>query len=551
VSELRFTRRTIRAFGILCVAVPALRAQSQVRPSGTPAQATPAQVTPAGIVVDFQDTELRYVISALAEAAGLNVVYGDLPSKRTTLRLRQPVPKENIPALLRSLAQSNGLVVTDEGGLLRIEAVDALGQRGGPTRSDAASQGGGQDLRLYVYRLRHARAPKLAATLQSLFGGGRGMGAGAGRDRPTLSDRLRSYQIPPLAMSETQPPMSSRTEDPALGATSSLPGQLQGDVQIVPEETTNSLLVRANPSDWSVIRQAIVSLDLRPLQVIIEVLIAEVRHTDDFNFGMAGSGADASTSDRSFKRTGTFGGLAPGPTDFVMRLIRSNPDNVSVTLNALAATGAVRIVSRPVIFAQNNLEARILVGSERPFVQVSRSLPTDAAVRDQVIQYRDVGTKLLITPTINPDGYVNLQVTQEVSNATNETQFGAPVISTREASTHVFIRDGQTGVIGGLIDREQDRSRSGIPVLSSIPFLGGLFGTTKITTLNNELFLFLTPHIVTSDEDTDRVREAVEVRTKEIKDATQDNQAAVPSAPRRATPITMSPVDSTARPPQP
>ena len=123
----------------------------------------------------------------------------------------------------------------------------------------------------------------------------------------------------------------------------------------------------------------------------------------------------------------------------------------------------MRIVSRPVILAQNNQEARILVGSERPFVQVSRSLPTDAAVRDQVIQYRDVGTKLTITPTINADGYVNLQVLQEVSTATAETQFGAPVISTREASTHLFVKNGHTAVLGGLIDRQQEKTRVGHP----------------------------------------------------------------------------------------
>ena len=109
------------------------------------------------------------------------------------------------------------------------------------------------------------------------------------------------------------------------------------------------------------------------------------------------------------------------------------------------------MLSRPLVLAENNLEARILVGSQRPFVQVFRSLPTDAAVRDQVVQYRDVGTSLSLLPTINPDGYVNLQVKQEVSAATAEQQFGAPVISTREASTHLFVKDGETVVMAGII----------------------------------------------------------------------------------------------------
>jgi general secretion pathway protein D len=515
-TSTRLARHVVTVLGLLAAAAPA---RAQV-PAPTPSAPPPATVvTAAGVLVDFQDADLRYVITALAEVAGMNVVYGELPPKRITLRLRQPVAKGDVPALLRSLAQSNGLVVSEEGGLMRIEVADA--QRTAAARTGAPASG--QEMRLYVYRLRHARAPKLAGTLQSLFGGARGAGQGSG-SRPTLSEGLRSFQIPPLATPDA-PSLSATREPPQPAAATSLPGQLQGDVQIVPEETTNSLLVRASPADWAVINQAILSLDLRPLQVIIEVLIAEVRHTDDFKLGVsvAGTNTDA-------RRAVSLGGEPPGANDFVVKLLYNDPD-IAVTLSALAAKGNVRIVSRPVLFAQNNLEARILVGSERPFVQVSRSLPTDAAIRDQVIQYRDVGTKLSITPTINPDGYVNLQVTQEVSTATNETQFGAPIISTREASTHIFVRDGRTGVIGGLVDREQDHSRSGIPFLSDIPYLGFLFGTTKNTTLTSELFLFLTPHIVASDEDAERVRGEIEGRTPATQDAKQGNPAVLPTKP--------------------
>ncbi len=143
-------------------------------------------------------------------------------------------------------------------------------------------------------------------------------------------------------------------------------------------------------------------------------------------------------------------------------------------------------------------------------MQVFRSLPTDAAVRDQVVQYRDVGTELRLTPTINDDGYVNLQLAQQVSTATAETQFGAPIISTREASTHLFVRDGQTAVIGGLVDRDQSKTRSGVPILKDLPLLGGLFGTTTTSDARSELFLFLTPHIILNDDDTDRLREGAE-----------------------------------------
>ena len=151
------------------------------------------------------------------------------------------------------------------------------------------------------------------------------------------------------------------------------------------------------------------------------------------------------------------------------------------------------------LLASNNTEARLLVGSQRPFVQVSRSLPTDTPSRDQVIQYRDVGTKLTVRPTINQDGYVSLLIQQEVNQATSETAFDAPVISTREAATQVLVKDGQTIVIGGLLDEQRDKSQGGIPILSRIPIIGGLFGSATRRRTDTELYLFLTPRIIRTD----------------------------------------------------
>jgi general secretion pathway protein D len=476
----------------------------------------PVKVTAEGVLVDFQDADLRLVVTALAEAGGLNVVYSDLPARRVTLRMKQPVPKENLLALLKSLAQSNGLRVIEEPNFLRLEAAGAVDSLAGQKDTTGAAP---EEVRLFVYRLKHVRAARLGNTLQSLFGGSSSQpGLRPVEAEMPLSEGLRQGPANPLSP-DTTPKVAVE-----LGPQrTSLPGQLKGEVQIVPDETTNSLLIRAGPSDWEVIRQAVVALDLRPLQVLIEVLIAEVRHTRESELSFSGKVAD-SKNNPSVR--GTLKGNTAG--DFVLEALRAGTLDVGLALSALSSRGNVRIVSRPVILAQNNQEARILVGSERPFVQVSRSLPTDAAVRDQVIQYRDVGTKLTITPTINDDGYVNLQVLQEVSTATTEIQFGAPVISTREASTYLFIKDGRTAVLGGLIDRQQERSKSGIPILMEIPLLGGLFGTTRKTTTNSELFLFLTPHIIATDLDSDRAREGIEKESTLLKGALPRRPAAKP-----------------------
>jgi type II secretion system protein D len=462
------------------------------------------QVTGEGLLLDFQDADLRLVISALAEAGGLNVLYGDVPARRVTVRMSQPVPADNVLPLLRSIAASNGLVLTEEGGFLRIEAA---GPQDHPTTMEPEAPP--SEVRLFVYRLRHARADRMAATLQSVFGIARG-GAPApppGLSRPPLSRSLREQRIPPTAIDDDAPQVSVE-----LGAAApSLPGQLQGDIQIVPDEMTNSILVRAEAGDWEVIRQAVEALDLRPLQVLIEGLIVEVRRSRELEVGVGIRGSDQRPSETGTAISGELRGQAG---DLALEIVRIGGVDVDVTLSALASTGRVRILSRPVILAQNNQEARILIGAQRPFIQVFRSLPTDAAVRDQVVQYREVGTSLMIRPTINPDGYVNLQVAQEVSTATTELQFGAPVISTREASTHLFVRDGQTVVIGGLAERQRDATHTGVPVLKDIPLLGILFRSTREASAHSELFLFLTPHIIETDEDVDRIREGVEQGTE-------------------------------------
>ncbi len=441
--------------------------------------------TPQGILLDFQDAELRTVITALAEAGGLNVSYGDLPAKRVTLRLRTPVPRENVGAVLRGLAQANGLSVSDEGGVLRIG-----------TGSVNATDTSVRDSRLYVMRLKHARAARMAATLQAIFGG-----ASAGPTAPArglstipLSERIRGAAMPSYSVD------SARRNAEVTTLPSTLVAQLKGELQIVPDEATNALLIRAVPADYETIRQAVELMDLRPQQALIEVVIAELRTSEGIDIGTSGTVTATNRANPPNTRSGEL--QSTSASDFILKLTQTNAKfSADIALSALATRGDVRVLSRPIILAQNNAEARILVGEQRPFVQVSRSLPTDAAVRDQVIQYRDVATTLTILPTINPDGYVNLQVLQEVSAATTETQFGAPIISTREASTHLFVRDGQTAVLGGLVGRQTDKSRSGIPILSAIPWLGALFGSQKTTTSTTELFLFLTPHVISSDDD--------------------------------------------------
>lgn len=468
---------------------------------GAPASAAPQETPDVEVVGDsvelnFQNAEISVVLTALAELSGHSLMHGALPDLRVTLRTGSPVGRAELSLYLENLASANGLILERDGDLIRVSAPPGEGRNGAPEHADDDEA---SIPRLYVYRLRHAQASQIAGTLGSVFGGSGAMAGGPALSRRGLTDELREQGT------EVGAPTGGRER--VEGNVTALAGALEGAVRIVPDAPTNSLLIHGSPADYAIVETAIEELDTRPFQVLIEVLIAEVRHDRTRAVGV---GAEVVEQAGKTIVAGTLAGLSTG--DFALRVLRDGDVSVDAVLSAIAQTSDVSVVSRPVVIAQNNEEARILVGTQQPFVQLSRSLPTDAAVRDQVVQYRDVGTQLTIRPTINPDGYVSLTVLQEVSTATSEIQFDAPVIGTREAATRLLVKDGRTAVLGGLVENGKEWSRTGIPILRDIPLLGGLFGSTRSMDTSTELILFLTPHVLRDDDAldaaTDRARRA-------------------------------------------
>lgn len=456
-----------------------------------PAQDSAAvRIVNDSLTVRFIEADIRSVIQALGRYLPKPVLVGSIQPVRVSLETPAPVPRSAVAALLKGLVESQNLTFAEDSSFFQVSPrqPEVAPQTPAARAPDTAT------IQLFVIRLRHARAADVAATVDQLFGGG-GEFAGSQRlSSGTLSDELRRNAIPP------------QQAQPIAGAPSSnevRASALSGSVTIVPDDLTNSLLIRATQEDYRVLKEAVDQLDIRPLQVLIEVLIVEARHDRTFSLGTSfvvpPQKVDKGDGTVEVQTSGA------GLSDLVIRLMHLGHAQIDATLTAAASRGDVQIVSRPILLASNNQEARILVGSQRPFVQVSRSLPTDTPTRDQVVQYRDVGTRLTVRPTINEDGYVSLVIQQEVNQATNEVAFDAPVISTREAVTQVLVKDGQTIVLGGLRDHQRDVAQTGVPFLSGLPLIGGLFGSANRQTSETELYLFLTPRILRTDADADSV----------------------------------------------
>lgn len=496
-AMLRFSRRLFTIAGAALLIVPQTsRAQAD----------SVALLRGDSVVIHLVDVDLRAAVQVLGRYIDRPVVIGNIAGARVTFETPQPVPRADVVRLLRGVLASQNIDLTaDSTGIYRLTAREpprSPEQEAAEAQKRPAAQ---QGVQLFVIHLKHARAADVAATVNALYGRASSLGE-LPSQAPTLARSLTTQQLPPG-------PVVPNAPQAVTGAGRN--ATLAGDITIIPDPRANSLLIRASASDFALIQAAVAEIDVRPLQVMIEVLIAEVRKDRSLDFGV-GVNVPASTVRGTQNVTvgGSSTGLGLG--DFVLNVMGLGGMDATATLQAATARGDATIISRPVLLTANNEEAEINVGSQRPFVQVARVLPTDNTARDQVVEYKDVGTKLRVVPTISADGYVMLQVSQEIDAATAEQAFDAPVISTRSVQTKLLIRDGQTIVLGGLTDKQDELDQGGVPFFSSIPLLGGLFGHVSKTSTATELFLFLTPRIIYDDKDVDDLTGPLRLKARKI-----------------------------------
>jgi len=167
------------------------------------------------------------------------------------------------------------------------------------------------------------------------------------------------------------------------------------------------------------------------------------------------------------------------------------------------AQGRLQLLSNPSITVANNEDGRIQVGQE---VRLPDSVATfDTGTQSSSVTPQDIGIILEVRPTINPDGFVRMQVRPTISRLSEQTTeisetFRSPIIIKREANTTVTVKDGETVVLGGLIEENSERRDMKVPVLGDIPILGGLFRSETEKRSRTELLIVLTPHVVGADK---------------------------------------------------
>jgi general secretion pathway protein D len=294
------------------------------------------------------------------------------------------------------------------------------------------------------------------------------------------------------------------------------------NIQVVADKDNNTLLIVATAPEYTVIEAALKKLDVPSRQVAIEVTIASVTLTDELDFGVewlfrgaspSGRGAGGlltrSTPFNPFTPAGTPPatspglGLAQGFTYIVNNA--AFPGGVQGVLHLLDTYGDTKVVANPHLAALDNQKATIKAGNKIPINQnafVGSGVNAATNVVTTTSQYIDTGVLLQVTPHINAGGLVTLDVQAEVSDPGPVANAGdAPPINTRSVQTIVNVQSGQTMVMGGLIGETTGNSSKGLPLLSRIPILGGLFGDQQLTKNRTELVMFITPRVVENEID--------------------------------------------------
>jgi len=395
---------------------------------------------------------------------------------------------------------------------------------------------------IHVYYLQYANAEELAQVLT----------AQAGEIARTLTPSTTPGGLPPTTpggLPPTTPGGIPPTTSTGLTQTQTrrqgvVGGTTPLGVSIVADKPTNSLVITAPPEAYALLKEIIQKLDVRRSQVLVESLIAEVTLNKAQNLGVewralnSPNGTQVFGSSTGSTQTGVLnstlgsisgtgtGGTASGnllagltTPGFLLGILRTltitdpnNPNNTQQILNiplllrAFQGDTDVNILSTPNLLTTDNEEAEIVIGEQRPFLRQAQDTPSGGVVSTvRSFEFKDTGITLRIVPQISQGRTVRLKLAQEVTAFVSESEVGAVTTTKRSAKTTVIVDDNQTIVIGGLISNENNDAKTQVPCLGNIPLFGWAFRQTSATKRKTNLLIFLTPHIVTSPDDIDRV----------------------------------------------
>lgn len=337
----------------------------------------------------------------------------------------------------------------------------------------------GDVAQLFVYAVQNVDAETLADTVNAVLSGGKGSSRRSnGQDNSGAA-----------GLNGQGADFSSQTAGGLSGG--NIPGALVVDM------ISNRLIYSGASSDYARLKPLLEQLDRPPGEVLILVTIAEITLTDETKYGLEFFVDSIGNTD--FRATSGTAGLGLGSSGLNVGVFTGN---VEVALNAFASNTQVNVLSKPKLVARSGGAARLQVGTDVPVITSQRaaSAQDGDGVTDvlQQVEYRKTGVLLSIEPIIFSDNRVDLTISQEVSTAlpNNASAIASPTISNRTLDTQLSIQDGETVVLGGLIQTTTTDGETGIPILKDVPIAGNLFRNNSISQSRTELLILITAYIM-------------------------------------------------------
>lgn len=363
-----------------------------------------------------------------------------------------------------------------------------------------------------VISLEYADAEELSSTLNDLVGaatGSRGSSSSSSNSRSSSSSRSRTSGIQ-RASGRSNTSRSRVTPNAAPSAIKNL-SRLSEDTNILADERTNSILLMGEKADIAALKEVIKSLDVMLEQVVIEAAIFEIglgnelRHGIDWlykSLNADGSPQKLGAWDGSSLVTNTVNSLVSGAFNYYQDL--SGLDS-QILINLSRTDQDARLISTPVIMTTDNTEATLSIGEQRPVVTSTDSFSSNLGGQRSNYEYKDIGIQLTVTPHINPQRFVVMEITQtadQIGTIVTIDENEVPTILNREFEASIGVPDGGTVVLGGLMSTEMKDTVNKIPILGDIPLIGRyLFSSVTKVEDQRELIVLMTPYVMTNLDD--------------------------------------------------
>lgn len=470
-------------------AAPARERRIEALAPATPAAAMPVvaqqQSAEPRIYTSFYNTDIKTVIATFATFSGRSFVTG--ASVRGTVTAE--IPGQPWDIALSKILQANGLsAVEDSTGIITIDTYENLARR-------VAAE----PLVTQVVPVNYAKAAQLAVTIRQLL-------AACSTGDITAAGAL--LDVGASAPGEGAPPTPAAPQTCGRGT-------------VAVEEKTNTLLITESISRLPEIVSYVKDLDVRTPQVAIKAKIISVDRTATEEMGLAydlGGGPGPNSYFNTLASRGTQGEfqIALGGDAFIgvanaNRSFRSSSalslifstvvggTNLTSFLDALSSQSLTDVQAEPSTTTIDNRKATLFAGTEIAFLLTPPTIPGQIQAVAPVIQRQKVGITLEVTPHVTANRQVSMEIVARQQSLLGVTVAG-PEVSERDASNEVLVADGETVVIAGLTQTQVTRSRSGIPLLMNIPYIGRLFSETRVQERKQDLLILVTPHIVDEGE---------------------------------------------------